>query len=419
MKKLFAPLLCAALALTSCEQFETVTEVDRYDNVVSCSVDTITGATNATSEASIVVKTDAADASFIVDILNLQLTQDAAQLAATVTGLHQYSQMPQGSSADFSIPGNLYAQVDNGAAHSHQSAKIYLQRVPDATDRYDLHLSEIYVKDIGTITDLVIANVMAETKNGNINFKGEQNGIDFTMGVALNVSVTGSIYVDNNAYFYLDVTFDDYGQVNFAAKTMKLTFVGTKEVFTPAYCYMAQKGSAGTAGSLAVTNMRYGFLSNTFWCGFTSGSHVVWLTPQERKLYAVRNEVVSPTGSALESSINPSYTFTLNTEQSTVSIKGVAVKFPQSNTDTNETLDFRTFELNDVPVIFTKQGYTLAAESIVPVINGEANSDHVITGLTGVIGYDYLSDHNLKYTMRNQHGQNITIHTTLSPVPNN
>lgn len=191
----------------------------------------------------------------------------------------------------------------------------------------------------------------------------------------------------------------------------------------PLYFYFPQSSTTRTSGDLDVSNMRYCYITNSFWISFASDSRYdIWGTPRVRSLYANYNRTQSPVsaGYIVENSLCPSYKFTLNVEQKTVTIVGNGVKLRQDAQDPSKSLDFKTMELRDIPIEFSSTGYAFFVNELIPIINGDPAPQHTITNFQAEIAFDYDGKKTFTYKILNGEGQNISVETKfgLTRLPN-
>lgn len=236
------------------------------------------------------------------------------------------------------------------------------------------------------------------------------------------IEIIGDISSQSYAVSIKDVQLHDgaplkSGKVSNLLQVYKPKGESEEDKYLPLYMYFKQESSSYTSGDLDVNSMMYCYLTGTYWLSFNSETYYsVWSTPRVRTLYALKNVINSPistTGILTEDYLEPGYKFTVNLEKSTVSIKAQGVKFPQDGHDVKYTLNFQSFELKDIPIEFSSQGYSFNVPELIPVINGKAAPEHAISELYGEIAFDYDGKKLLKYKMKNQNGDNILIESTL------
>lgn len=177
------------------------------------------------------------------------------------------------------------------------------------------------------------------------------------------------------------------------------------------YTIFHTEQSARYSGDLDLKSFRMGWLSTIFWLNFTSGPYKVWSLPRRYDLYAIKNTVISPyPGPNVEKSINPKYTFSLNGNDSKVSVKASGVTLPVDNTDPTKTVRFRVMEWPDLPVIFNEKGYTIDVASFNPVTDGK-NDEWRIRNFKARISSDYEGLKSATYILEKTDGSlrlNIT-----------
>lgn len=190
-----------------------------------------------------------------------------------------------------------------------------------------------------------------------------------------------------------------------------------EEKYLPLYFYFKQDTYSKTGGDLDIASMKYGYLTGTYWLSFfANNNYSVWSTPRVRTLYALKNIIntpMYPSGPLTENTLEPSYKFTIDMTNRTVSIKAQGVKFPQDIHDIKQTLSFQSFELTDIPIDFSASGYSFFVPELIPVINGKAAPEHAISELYGEIAFDYDGKKLMTYKMKNQNGDNISVESTL------
>ncbi len=193
-----------------------------------------------------------------------------------------------------------------------------------------------------------------------------------------------------------------------------------EDKYTPLYYLFRQEAFTRTAGDMDVTDMRYGYLSGTYWLSFGSdGRYNVWATPRARTLYANYNLTQSPVaaGFCVEDALHPGYKFTVDPERRTITVKGNGVKLRQDETDPSKTLEFRTFEWVDIPVDFSSTGYSFYVDELIPNVNGEAAPEFKITNLRGEIAFDYEGRKAVTYKILNGQGQNMSVESRFDLLP--
>lgn len=186
------------------------------------------------------------------------------------------------------------------------------------------------------------------------------------------------------------------------------------------YFFFRQENFTRTDGTLDVTNMRYCYLTGTYWLSFISdGRYNVWSTPRVRNLYATSTRTQSPVsaGFHVEDALKPAYKFTVDVEKSTVTVKATGVKLKQDD-NAEHTIEFLTMEWRDIPVAFSSSGYSFLVDELVPIINGEAAPQYKISNLRGEIAFDYEGTKTVTYKILNGNDQNVSVESKFDLYKN-
>lgn len=183
------------------------------------------------------------------------------------------------------------------------------------------------------------------------------------------------------------------------------------------YYFFKYQSSTRQSGDLDISDFRFGWLSSIYWLNFTAGSVKGWSVPQRYVLYAVRNEV-RPQGmlQQVEQAIFPKYTFSIDVQNSKLSVSAYGVKYPLDATGEIKSLDFRNMEWNNLPLECTESGYKFTVSEFSPVIDGN-NSTWKIKNMTGRISADYDGEKRVEFTLVKADGtQTVRIYTDFSYV---
>lgn len=171
------------------------------------------------------------------------------------------------------------------------------------------------------------------------------------------------------------------------------------EVVRYNYTFFKTQGQAGTTGDLSVFDLRFGWLSTTFWGSFASDSYryKLWLLPRQVQMYANSNTCVNLRGDSIrENAIHPRYDLEINTGAKTVSLRGSGLMFPFSE-PTGEFFDIRRINMANLPMEPTADGFIARADKFTPL---QTDADYEITDFTLRFDADFDGQRLATYTIR-------------------
>jgi len=166
------------------------------------------------------------------------------------------------------------------------------------------------------------------------------------------------------------------------------------------YTFFRKEGDAYADGDMTVADMRFGWLSTVYWASFKSdnGRIGVWSLPREVEMYANRNTIVDARGdSHYENAIHPRYDMEFDVNNSTVTFRAAAVKYPMSS-HTTTTFDFSSLTWEALPVVFDEHGFTITKDEFSPVTNGE-RGQYVIKDFRCDFAADYDGERKAQFTI--------------------
>ena len=146
------------------------------------------------------------------------------------------------------------------------------------------------------------------------------------------------------------------------------------EAKTPLYTMFRQESQTRQSGDLDVSSTLFNWLGSNkssilvYWASWQAldGEYTCWALPRKFALYADKNTIKSYYGTNEENAIHPRYDITLDLNNSTISLKSQAVKYPVDKEDVSKSWEFRSMEWNNLPVKFHKENMTVEVEKFTP-----------------------------------------------------